>query len=46
LKIYLRIMSMKILFFPYNCVLRDSIWENGGRTIRISSEEVSKMYIE
>jgi hypothetical protein len=43
LAIYLQGMSMKIYLFPYNCVLRDSIWENGGRTIRISSEEVSKM---
>jgi hypothetical protein len=46
LAIYLQGMSMKNYLFPYNCVLRDSIWENGGRTIRISNEEVSKMYIE
>jgi hypothetical protein len=46
LAIYLQGMSMKIYLFPYNCVLQDSIWENGGRTIRISNEEVSKMYIE
>jgi hypothetical protein len=43
--IYLQTMSMQIYLFPYNCVLRDSLWENGGKTIRISSQELEKMVI-
>jgi len=40
LKIYLNSLRMKIYYFPYNCLLRESIWENGGRTIRIPDEQL------
>ena len=43
LKMYLQSMSIKMFFFPYNCLLRESIWQNGGRTIRISNEEIKKL---
>jgi len=44
LKIYLQnICCMKINYFPYNCLLRESIWQNGGRTFRISDEEIKKL---
>lgn len=43
LKIYLQCINMKIDFFPYNCLLRETIWENGGRTINLNCEQVSQL---
>lgn len=40
LKIYLHGVNIKILFFPYNCLLRETIWENGGRTINLTREQL------
>ena len=43
LKIYLQGICTDIIFFPYNCLLRETIWENGGGTIILKPEEVKKI---
>jgi hypothetical protein len=43
LKLYLHGIHMKIILFPYNCLLRETIWENGGRTINLTREQIASL---
>jgi hypothetical protein len=43
LKIYLQGARIKPSFFPYNCLLRETIWENGGRTINLTREQIGSL---
>ncbi len=36
LKTYLNCIHINILFFPFDCILRDTYWENGGKLININ----------
>ena len=44
LKIYLQHIKMRIFYFQYNCLLRDTIWENGGGTVNITNEQKKNLF--
>jgi len=43
LQIYLDTIKMKIVYFPYNCLLREDIRLNGGRSVRVSKEDIENL---
>jgi len=43
LKIYLDTIKMKLYYFPYNCLLREDIRLNGGRSVRVSKEDIENL---
>lgn len=40
LKIYLDGMHINIQLFPFNCILRDTYWQNGGSQIKINQQSL------
>lgn len=46
LKIYLDDIRMRINYFPYTCLLRETIWLNGGGENRINNEQITTLIIK
>lgn len=46
LKVYLDSINIRVIYFPYNCLLRETIWGNGGKNIRISDDQIKALIIK